>query len=74
MTSVVVLKDGVYNNPHHRAVVARAGDVIEVAGDWYAASLIADGFVKPYEELEPEPALAEEAPKPKRRGRKRKSR
>lgn len=43
---VRVLQAGVYNGPdHHEPVRALPGDVIEVAGGWYAAELIAKGLV-----------------------------
>lgn len=43
---VRVLTAGVYNGPEHRhPVKAEPGDVIEVAGGWYAAELIEKGLV-----------------------------
>ena len=51
---VRVLRDGVYNNPQHKAQEARAGDIIEVAGGWYALSLAADGYVERVDEDGPE--------------------
>lgn len=43
---VQVLVAGVYNGPdHHDPVKAQPGDVIEVAGGWYAAELVDKGFV-----------------------------
>ena len=42
---VRVLVDGRYNGVDHKAQDARVGDLIEVAGGAYAASLIADGYV-----------------------------
>lgn len=62
---VCVLRDGRYNGPGHRAITARAGDVIEVAGGWYAEALIHDGFVAPYEP-EPEATATEEKKAPPR--------
>ena len=42
---VRVLVAGRYNSPEHRAVRARPGDVIDVAGGWYAQGLMRDGLV-----------------------------
>jgi len=43
---VRVIVPGVYNGRGHRALPhAEAGDLIEVAGGGYAASLMADGYV-----------------------------
>jgi hypothetical protein len=43
---VRVLVAGAYNGPDHRHPVrAQPGDVIEVAGGWYAAELMAQGLV-----------------------------
>jgi hypothetical protein len=43
---VVVLKDGIYNNPRHKSLgPCKAGAQIEVAAGAYGDSLIADGFV-----------------------------
>lgn len=42
---VRVLVAGVYNGPDHKAQQAKVGELIEVAGGAYAASLVADGFV-----------------------------
>src|SRR4051794_229345 len=42
---VLVLVDGVFNDPEQRAQRASAGDHITVSGGWYVESLIKDGFV-----------------------------
>lgn len=55
---VVVLVDGTYNNPRHRAGRAKAGDIIEVAGGGYGTSLVRDGFVALANVLSVEPADA----------------
>ena len=55
---VVVLVDGTYNNPRHRAGRAKAGDIIEVAGGSYGTSLVRDGFVALANVLSVEPADA----------------
>lgn len=66
---VQVLVDGVYNNLHHRAQHAKAGDLIDVAGGGYGLSLVRDGFVQPVvvapaempaKEMPAEETLAEE--------------
>lgn len=52
---VRVLVAGVYNSPGQRAQAAAVGEVIEVAGGGYGASLVADGFVEVAGEERPEP-------------------
>lgn len=43
---VRVLVAGLYNGPdHHNPTQAQPGDVIEVAGGWYAAELVERGMV-----------------------------
>jgi hypothetical protein len=43
---VIVLHDGVYNNPRHKTLgFCKRGARIEVAAGPYADSLVADGFV-----------------------------
>lgn len=45
--NVVVVQPGIYNGADHRAnPFAKAGDIIAVAGGWYAEGLIAAGFVR----------------------------
>lgn len=57
---VVVLKDGVYNGPRHKAIgPCKRGETIEVAAGAYGDSLIADGFVAP-PGTESEPEQVEE--------------
>lgn len=58
---VRVLVDGRYNGVDHKARQAQAGELIEVAGGAYAASLITDGYV---ELLTPGPSETQIAPGP----------
>lgn len=57
---VRVLIAGVYNGPdHHDPVRAQPGAVIEVAGGWYAADLIASGLVAKADAAGADPVAAE---------------
>lgn len=49
-TRVIVLRAGRYNGPRNKTLgLCDAGDLISVASGPYAQSLIADGFVSPYD-------------------------
>lgn len=54
--TVKVLRGALYNGPDHKSLGwCEPGQTIEVAAGPYADSLIADGFVEPVAEPEPEP-------------------
>jgi hypothetical protein len=42
----VIVQEAVLNDPDHRAFTCREGQIVNVAGGWYAEGLIASGLVE----------------------------